>query len=191
MRTHPYNRRAMLDNLQALLVPAVVERLVLVINHVLAAEPVATTRLRPHQGRLVELELQQWAALLPMPPPLKLRITPAGLCEWCGLGDATPPDLSVRIEAGNPAALLVRTLSGEPPPLNVAGHATLASDIGWLVDNLRWDVEADLERVFGPVVARQVARIGSSLAAGLRSLARSPLIRPSAGADARGTSPRA
>ncbi|HEU5297414.1 MAG TPA: hypothetical protein VFU71_21730 [Burkholderiaceae bacterium] len=181
----------MLQNLQTLLVPAVVERLVLVINHVLAAEPAATARLAQHQGRLVELELQQWPALLPAPPPLKLRITPAGLCEWCGLDDATAPDLAVRLDAANPAALLARTLVGEPPPLSVSGHAALASDIQWLVDNLRWDVEADLERVFGPVVARQLARIGSSLAAGLRGLARTPWVRPSAGADARGTSSRA
>ena len=178
----------MLHNLQALLVPAVAERLVLVVNHVLAAEPVATSRLSPHQGRLVELEFQQWPALLPAPPPLKVRITPPGLLEWCGLNDAAPPDLSVQLDAANPAALVVGALAGATPPLRVAGHAALASDIQWLVDNLRWDVEADLERAFGPVVARQLGRIGSSLAAALRSLA--PWSRPSADTDAAGR-PRA
>jgi ubiquinone biosynthesis protein UbiJ len=181
----------MLQNLQALLVPAVIERLVLVVNHVLSAEPVATARLVPHQGRLIALELQQWPALLPTPPALKFRVTPAGLLEWCGLNDETPPDLSVQLSAANPAALFVRTLAGEPPPLHVAGHAALASDIQWLVDNLRWDVEADLERAFGPVVAHQLARIGSSLAAGLRSLARAPWMRPRGEADSRGPSPGA
>jgi len=180
----------MLQSLQALFVPAVVERLVLVVNHVLAAEPVAMVRLVPHQGRLVALELQQWPALLPAPPLLKFRITPAGLLEWCGLDDVAPPDLSVQLNAANPAALFARALVGDPPPLQVAGHAVLASDIQWLVDNLRWDVEADLERVFGPVVARQVARLGSSLAAGLRGLARTPWMRPRDPADPHGASPR-
>src|SRR4051812_17154281 len=151
----------MLQDLQGLLVPAAVERLVLVVNHVLAAEPVAMARLAPHSGRVIALELQHWPKLLPAPPELKFRVTPAGLLEWCGLGDATAADLSVRIEAANPAWLFVRSLAGEAPALSIAGHAALASDIQWLVDNLRWDVEADLEQWFGPVVARQLGRLGS------------------------------
>ena len=181
----------MLRSLQALFVPAVIERLVLVVNHVLAAEPVAMARLVPHQGRLIALELQQWPALLPAPPVLKFRVTPAGLLEWCGLDDAQAPDLSVQLNAANPAALFARALAGEPPPLHVAGHAALASDIQWLIDNLRWDVEADLERVFGPLVARQLARLGSSLAAGLRGLARTPWLRPRGDTESPGPSPRA
>jgi len=180
----------MLQPLQALLVPAVFERLVLVINHVLDAEPVAMARLVPHRGRVVALELQQWPTWLPVPPPLKLRVTPAGLFEWCGVDDATPPDLSVQVQATQPALLVMRALAGEAPPLQVSGHAALATDIQWLVDNLRWDVEADLERLFGPVVAHQLARLGSSLAKGLRGLAGTPWLRPRADADARGTSAR-
>ena len=34
---------------------------------------------------------------------LKFRVTPAGLLEWCGLNDETPPDLSVQLDAANPA----------------------------------------------------------------------------------------
>jgi ubiquinone biosynthesis protein UbiJ len=181
----------MLHNLQALLVPAVIERLVLVIDHVLAAEPVAMARLVPHQGRLIALELQQWPALLPTPPVLKVRVTAAGLLEWCGLNDEAPPDLSVQLNAANPVALFARVLGGEPPALQVAGHATLASDIQWLVDNLRWDVEADLERLFGPVVSHQLARIGSSIAAGLRNLARAPWLRSRGDGESRGPSARA
>jgi ubiquinone biosynthesis accessory factor UbiJ len=181
----------MLHNLQGLLVPAVVERLVLVINHVLQAEPIAMARLVPHRDRVITLELQQWPTLLPAPPVLKVRITPAGLLEWCGLDDASAADLSVHVDASNPAALFARTLAGEPPPLSIAGHASLASDIQWLVDNLRWDVEADLQRLFGPVVARQLGRLGSSLAAGLRSLARAPWASARGDSEPRGPRPRA
>jgi ubiquinone biosynthesis protein UbiJ len=164
----------MLHNLQELLVPAVVERLVLVINHVLTGEPVAMQRLVPHDGRVIALELSNWPALLPAPPVLRLRVTPPGLLEWCGLAGEEPADLSVQLDAANPALLFSRALAGEPPPLTIAGNAALATDIQWLVDNLRWDVEGDLERWFGPVVARQLARLGSMLAAGLRSFARAP-----------------
>jgi len=164
----------MLQNLQGLLVPAVVERLVLVINHVLASEPVATQRLVPHSGSVIALEMLNWPTLLPAPPVLRFRVTPPGLLEWCGLDEVAPADLSVQLDASNPALLFARALAGEAPPLTIAGNAALATDIQWLVDNLRWDVEADLERLFGPVVAYQLARLGSALAAGLRSLARSP-----------------
>ncbi|MFO1217380.1 MAG: hypothetical protein U1E89_03240 [Burkholderiaceae bacterium] len=167
----------MLQNLQALLVPAVLERLVLVINHVLGAEPAATARLLPHSGRAIELELQGWPALLPALPRLQWRVTPAGLLEWCGMEPPATADLTVRIDAANPALLFARALAGTPPRLAIAGDAQLATDIQWLVDNLRWDVEADLERLFGPAVAAQLGRMGSALARGLRGLARGAVER--------------
>lgn len=164
----------MLQNLQALWVPAVLERLVLVINHVLAAEPVAMARLAPHNGRVVAFELLHWPALLPAPPRIRLRITPPGLMEWCGPDEpAADADLRVQVDAAHPAAVLTQALAGEPPALQIAGDAALATDMQWLVDHLRWDVEADLARMVGPVVAGQLARLGRALAAALRGLARS------------------
>jgi ubiquinone biosynthesis accessory factor UbiJ len=162
----------MLQNLQGMLVPAVVERLVLVVNHVLTSEPVAMQRLAPHQGRVIALEWSQWPTWLPAAPVLRFRITPPGLLEWSVLDDAPPAALTVQVDASNPPLLFARSLAGEAPPLAISGDAALATDIQWLVDNLRWDVEADLERFFGPVVARQLGRLGSALAAGLRGLAR-------------------
>jgi ubiquinone biosynthesis protein UbiJ len=44
----------------------------------------------------------------------------------------------------------------------------LAGDVNWLMQNLRWDVAADLERLFGPAVAHQLHRLGSALAAAVR-----------------------
>jgi ubiquinone biosynthesis accessory factor UbiJ len=182
----------MLQNLQGLFVPAVVERLVLVVNHVLSSEPVAMQRLVPHQGGVITLQLAQWPSWLPAVPALTFRITPAGLLEWCGLDPAQPATLTVQIDASNPALLFARSLGGEPPPLAIAGDAALATDIQWLVDNLRWDVEADLERFFGPVVARQLGRLGSALAAGLRGLAqRTPWTQPTRESGARGNQPTA
>jgi ubiquinone biosynthesis protein UbiJ len=180
----------MLQNLQGLLVPAVVERLVLVVNHVLAGEPVATQRLASHQGRVITLELTQWPSWLPAAPALTFRVTPAGLLEWCGLDSGAQAALTIRVDAANPALLFARMLAGEPPPLSITGDAALATDIQWLVDNLRWDVEADLERWFGPVVARQLGRLGSALAGGLRDLSqRSPWMQASGASGSRGNHP--
>ena len=159
----------MLHSLQALLVPALTERLTLVINHVLSSESVATARLRPHAGRTVSLTLEQWPALLPAAPALAWRVTPAGLLEWCGLDGVAAPDLSLRVDASNPALTLARAVGGTPPTVQIDGDAQLAGDVNWLLQNLRWDVAADLERLFGPVVAQQLHKLGAALAGGVRA----------------------
>jgi ubiquinone biosynthesis protein UbiJ len=43
--------------------------------------------------------------------------------------------------------------------------------VNWVVANVRWDIAADLERVFGPVVAGGLAQAGEKLAATARTLA--------------------
>lgn len=159
----------MLHTLNSLLAPAVMERLTLVINHVLASESVATERLKPHAGRSVELLLTGWPSLLPPPPALGFRVTPAGLMEWCGLERSAAPDLALRLDASNPALLLSRALGGEMPPVTVDGDALLAGDVNWLLQNLRWDVAADLERLLGPAAAQPLFKLGAALAHALRA----------------------
>jgi ubiquinone biosynthesis protein UbiJ len=163
-----YNLR-MFEDLQASLGAAAMTRLTLLANHVLHGEATATERLRAHTGRCIAFELRRWPALLPPPAPLVFRITPAGLLEWCG--DAPPAQIDLRagIDASNPALLFVQGLAGERPNVDVQGDAALATDVSWLVENLRWDIEDDLERVLGPLPARQIARLAALFAQGLRS----------------------
>ena len=162
-----YNR-AMLHSLNALLAPALAERLTLLINHVLSSETVATDRLRAHSGATLALVLADWPSLLPAPPLLAWRITPAGLLDWCGAASPAIPDLAVRLDAGNPALLLARALAGEAPAVQIDGNAMLAADVNWLLQNLRWDVAGDLERLFGPQLALPLHQLGRMLAAGVR-----------------------
>lgn len=158
----------MVPGLPAFFTSAVAERLTLLLNHVLSAEPVATARLLPHSGRSLSLVLQDWPALLPSPPVLAWRVTPAGLLEWCGPDGVDAPDLALRLDASNPALVLVRALAAEPAAVQIEGDAQLAADVNWLINNLRWDVAADLERFFGPVAAEQLTSVGRSVAGGLR-----------------------
>ncbi len=157
-KVRAYNRR-MLDALNALLAPAAMERLTLLLNHVLSSEPVATERLRAHAGRCIGLHLEDWPSLLPPPPVLAFCITRAGLLEWSSAAPAEY-DLHVTINAGNPALLALKWLSGSTPSMDIKGDAALASDVHWLAENLRWDIAADLERLFGPAVADQLSRLG-------------------------------
>lgn len=157
----------MLQALNALMAPALMQRITLLLNHVLDSEPVARQLLRPREGALVQFHLERWPGLLPPPPVLCWRITPAGLLEW----EEAPPaaaQLHVRVDASNPAALMLQALGGTQPPLRLDGDAALAADINWLLQNLRWDVAADLERVLGAAAAQQLSALGAALARGLR-----------------------
>jgi ubiquinone biosynthesis protein UbiJ len=159
----------MIHTLKSLLEPALMERLTLVVNHVVSSEPAAVARLQPHAGRLLQLDLEGWPSLLPPPPVLAFRVTPAGLVEWCSEASASEADLHVRLDAANPAALALRMLGGEQPQVDIRGPAQLATDVDWLLKNLRWDVGADLQRLFGPVAAGELQRLGGTLARAMRS----------------------
>jgi ubiquinone biosynthesis protein UbiJ len=160
----------MFATLNSVLAPAVMERLTLVVNHILGSESVATARLKTHAGRTLGLVLDRWPALLPAPPACTFRVTPAGLLEWLGAAhEGEAVDLTLRVDAANPAALMSRGLLGERPTAAIEGDTQLAGDVNWLMQNLRWDVADDLERLFGPLVAQQMHRLGSALAAALRA----------------------
>lgn len=162
----------MLNTLHSLAAPAVMGRLTLLLNHVLSSEPAATLRLRQHAGRCVRLHLTGWPGLLPPLPVFAFEITPAGMLEWVGGGsqaDGGPAaDLSVTLDASNPAMSLVKSLSGERPRVDVAGDALLAADASWLFDNLRWDVQDDLAKLIGPGPAHELSRLGARLSVALR-----------------------
>ena len=161
----------MLQSVRSLVVPAALQRLTLLVNHVLSSEPAAVQRLLAHDGKRVSVELLDWPSLLPPPPVAAFQVTPAGLFEWCDAGDAAaapPAELQIRIAAANPALLMAQMVAGTRPEVTVQGDAQFAGDVNWLAENLRWDLEADLARIVGPLPARQLAALGAALAAGLR-----------------------
>jgi ubiquinone biosynthesis protein UbiJ len=166
----------MLQNLALRLTPALMDRLMLLVNHVLASEAEATRRLSAHVGRLIRIEVGNWPALLPPLPVLDFRVTAAGLLEWVADEADAEADLRVSFDAANPAELAWRAALGERPPIEVVGAADLAADLDWLIRNLRWDIGADLERLFGPLVAAQLQSVGSMFASGFKA-ARSGLSR--------------
>ncbi len=158
--------------LQASAAAAVLNRAVLLANHVLASEPAATDRLRPHAGRHIRLDLNGWPAWLPTLPVLAFDVTPAGLLEWRGDAEAPPAaDLHIQIDASNPALSVLQGLGGTRPRIDITGDAQFASDVSWLIDNLRWDLEDDLARIAGQSAAHQMARVGRAIAAALRAVA--------------------
>ena len=162
----------MFEAMKALAERSVMERVVLLLNHVISAEPQAMERLRAHAGRTLRIELEDWPAILPAPAPIGFRITPPGLVEWLESPAEHAPDLRVAVDAANPALAFARFVAGERPEVRVEGDAAFASDVDWLIENLRWDVEDDLARLVGDVPAREIARFGNAVAKAIREAAR-------------------
>ncbi len=152
---------------------AVLERATLFINHVLGSEPMAMQRMRTHRGRCIRLRAQGWPSPLPSLPDAAWRVTPAGLFEWCEDAAGVEAALQVDIDASNLARLALLAMAGERPRIDVAGDAALAAEVNWLIDNLRWDVEGDLESLVGPAAAHQLAELGRAVAAALQGAAQS------------------
>lgn len=146
------------------------ERLTLLINHLLFGEPAALERLRPHAGRVVECRADGEALPGLRLPVTRWRITPAGALEAELPGDQ-PADLRLTVRLLPLPQALPQMLAGRRPPVDIEGDAQLAADAAWLIDTLRWDVEADVERLVGPLLGPRLSDAGRALAAGLHAFA--------------------
>lgn len=151
---------------QDLWLPAVRNRMVLFVNHVLTGCPPAVERLRAHAGKVVRVDVSGWPGLVPVPPPLTLRVTPAGLFEAvAGAEEASAAvALDVKLDASAPGKVAEAVFKGGVPPMSVEGDAALAADFSWAAQNARWDPAADAERFFGGTFAEGVSRASAQVA---------------------------
>ncbi|MDO9360805.1 MAG: hypothetical protein Q7T70_17670 [Polaromonas sp.] len=143
------------------------QKLVLFLNHVLMQEKEAQNRLLRRKGSVVHV---RWGLF-----GLDLLITPAGLLDRAS-PDAKP-DLLLAVAAESPAVVMQSVMAGKPPPVKIEGDVQLAAELGWLADNLRWDVEEDLSRVIGDAPAHTLASVARNVMAALRQfLAQAPSV---------------
>ncbi len=126
------------------------QRLVLFLNHVLMQEKEAQDRLARKKGNVIHV---RWGLF-----GLDLLITPAGLLDRAA--PAAKPDLLVTVAADSPMVVLQSVLASKPPPVKIEGDVQLAAELGWLAENLRWDVEEDLSRVVGDIPAHALGDMG-------------------------------
>lgn len=121
-------------------------------NHLLLQQPFAQQRLQRHAGKTLQLNLPPLAFLL--------TIDTNGQVEVAAEGSVADATLGV-----SPLSML-HVLAGSPMPselVHAAGDSTMAVDFGNVLQNLRWDAEEDLSRVFGDVLGHRIARFGAGL----------------------------
>ncbi len=134
------------------------QRLILFLNHVVMQEKEAQDRLARKKGSVLHVRWSLFA--------MDLLITPAGLLDRAG--SAAKPDLLISVAADSPVVVLQSVLAGQPPPVKIEGDVQLAAELGWLAENLRWDVEEDMSRVLGDIPAHALADAGRRLLAALK-----------------------
>lgn len=150
----------------AWVVEEVQQRLVLFLNHVLMQEKQAQDRLQRQKGRVVQIKMGLFV--------IDLVVTPAGLVDRAP--DPSTPDLQLSVPVDSPKTIVQSVLAGKPPPVTIEGDVQLAAELGWLAENLRWDVEEDLSRLIGDAPAHALADAARRLLAGLKQfLAKTPL----------------
>lgn len=145
------------------LTQALEPRLITLLNHIVATEPVALARLQAHVGRRLQFDCTGPAGK-PVLPSLNCVITPAGLMEAVSAGSAgVLADLRIVLDASQPVHMFFGVAQGLPPKIDVTGDAALASEISWLFEHLRWDIEDDLAPWLGPVWASELVRFSGYL----------------------------
>ena len=141
------------------------QRLVLFLNHVIQQEKQAQDRLLRQKGRVVHIRFGLFA--------IDLVVTPAGLVDRAR--PSAKPDLLLSVPADAPLTVLQSVMAGKPPLVKIEGDVQLAAELGWLAENLRWDVEEDLSRLIGDAPAHALADAARRLLAGLKEFLAAPL----------------
>ena len=145
-----------------------VNRLVLLLNHVIAQEPEAQNRLKRQKGRCIQL---QWQDKL-----IQLSPTPAGLLERVS---DQKFDLKLTLTDNSPFSMASAVLKGEKPGVHIEGDVQLAAEVNWLIDHVRWDFEEDLSKLLGDAAANTLVSMGRQAFQAMQQFIR----KPAPGAD--------
>jgi ubiquinone biosynthesis protein UbiJ len=122
------------------------------INHLLRSASWARERLKPFAGKTARFSLAPFAVTLAI--RASGEVEESTTASAADAGFTLTPGITLRmLAADNNAWQEVR----------VSGDIAFAREILFVAQNLRWDIEADLSRVFGDIAAHRMAQAGSNL----------------------------
>jgi ubiquinone biosynthesis protein UbiJ len=141
------------------------------LNHLLSADDRARASLQPHAGRPIRLRIsssdrtQTWLTLL-------LAITEQGMLEPADADGVSEPAVTMTVQPSIDAAfsLLQKGPAGLQSHLRIEGDVLLAAALGELSRSLRWDVEEDLSKVAGDVIAHRLVGFATAAVGALHAL---------------------
>ena len=112
------------------------------INHLLAQEKWARDKLLPHAGKIACIDVQAMQ--------IRLKVAADGLLE--NADASATPDVTIRVKPSD-LPLMARNREKAFSYVKIEGDADFANTISYLSQNLRWEAESDLSKLFGDVVA--------------------------------------
>lgn len=125
------------------------------LNHLLGQTGWARDRLQGHQGRKARFSAGSF--------DLNLRITTEGCFE--AATDDGDPDVAISLPLDAPVRMMQGGVAEVMKGATVTGAADLADALGYVLRNLRWDMEEDLSRVVGDIAAHRLVKGAESLLA--------------------------
>jgi ubiquinone biosynthesis protein UbiJ len=123
------------------------------LNHVLQGESWARRRLQAFAGKTARFRL---------PPFIDLALTVQAGGEVSAAASNSPCDAIFTLDPPLFLRLLANN-SGAYHEIRIAGDSVFADEILQIGKNLRWDVEEDLSRIIGDILAHRVVRTGDNL----------------------------
>jgi ubiquinone biosynthesis accessory factor UbiJ len=125
-----------------------------ILNHLLSQNSWAADRLRRFAGKTIELSL----------PPMQTRLFILDRGEFA----IAPADAEVHARMSLPPAAALRLLTEgqlDATQLHIDGDTELATEVGKVLQNLRWEYEEDLSHLIGDIPAHELVSFGRRAAA--------------------------
>jgi ubiquinone biosynthesis protein UbiJ len=124
----------------------------LFVNHLLAQESWARSKLQKHAGKVACIDLQVFS--------LRLQISGDGLLQ--AAASEAVADVTIRLQAAD-LPLIAQNREHAFSYVKIEGDADFANSISHLSQNLRWEAEEDLSKLFGDVAALRMVNTAQSL----------------------------
>jgi ubiquinone biosynthesis protein UbiJ len=124
----------------------------LFVNHLLAQESWARSKLQKHAGKVACIDLQVFS--------LRLQISGDGLLQ--ASASEAVADVTIRLQAAD-LPLIAQNREHAFSYVKIEGDADFANSISHLSQNLRWEAEEDLSKLFGDVAAVRMVSGAKSL----------------------------
>lgn len=128
-------------------IPVISAPSLLALNHLLAHEPWARSRLERHAGKVACLDAGIAA--------LRLKVAADGMLEPPAENET--PAVTIRIRMSD-VPLLLQNRERAFSYVRIEGDADFANAISQVSQSLKWDAEGDLARMVGDIGARRIVR---------------------------------
>lgn len=136
-------------------IPMISTSFIVFVNHLLARELWATARLQKHAGKMacIDIELFQ----------LRVKVGADGLLQAAdSQHDVGSAQVTVRIKPAD-LPLIAQNRERAVSYVKIEGDADFANTLSQLSQDLRWEAEEDLSRLFGDVAAVRIVATGKGI----------------------------